>query len=116
MNREYEALVIFKPPATDAELAQAIKQLEELIRKLGGQLDRSADWGRRRFTFRIARHSEGQYYLLHFRVAPNRLDELKRLFRLNEAIVRFLILNRSDQASVPASPHPAQEVAPARHA
>ena len=102
MSRDYEALVILRALGTDADVAQAVTQVEEPIRKLGGQVDQSVSWGRRRLAYRIARQQEGHYHLLQFRLPPDHVDELKRLFRLNERIVRFLILNRADYpAAVP---------------
>lgn len=96
VTRPYEALFILKTTGTEAELAQSVKQVEEPVKKLGGQIDSSVGWGRRRLAYQIARHGEGHYHLLQFRVEPKHLEELKRLFRLNELIVRFLVLNRAD--------------------
>ena len=94
MNRPYEALIILKGTGTDAELAQAVKQLEEPIKKLGGSIDTSISFGRRRLAYRIAKQLEGYYQSLQFQLAPERLDELKRTLSLNETILRFLILNQ----------------------
>lgn len=94
MSRPYEALAILKVLGSDAELAQSVKQLEEPIQKLGGTIEVSTSWGRRRLAYRILRQSEGVYHLLRFLLPPPQLDELKRAFRLNEQVVRFLILNR----------------------
>ena len=102
MSREYETLVILKALGTDAELTQSVKHVEDLIKKLGGQIRQSASWGRRRLAYPIARQQEGTYYLLQFQIAPDRLMELKRLFRLNETIVRFLVLSQENHQ--PGSP------------
>ena len=118
MNREYEALIMLKATGTDTEVAQSVTQLEEPIKKLGGLVDNSKVYGRRRLAYRIARQTEGYYYFIEFRIAPERIEELKRLLRLNEAIVRFLILTRSDhhqpaaQASVPAEAKAIERTAP----
>lgn len=108
MTRIYEALVILKALGTEADLAQAVKQLEDPIQKLGGAIATSVSWGRRRLAYRIARQVEGYYHLIQFRLPPQQLDELKRLLRLNEAIVRFLILNRTDHHAPAADPQPAE--------
>ena len=97
MNRLYEAFVILKAAGTDAELAQAVAHVEEPIKKLGGQIESAKNFGRRRLAYRIARQSEGYYHLLHFRMAPEQVGELKRLLRLNDTIVRFLILSGAAQ-------------------
>ena len=98
-TREYEALVILKVAGSEEELARAAARLEEPIKKLGGRLESSQPMGRRRLAFRIARQAEGYYHLLRFWANPDQIGELERIFRLNEAIVRFLILS-PDQASV----------------
>lgn len=107
MNREYEALLILKASGTDAELAQAVKHIEEPVRKFGGQIDTSESWGRRRLAYRIDRHVEGHYHLLRFRVDPAQLEDVKRTLRLNEAVMRFLILNRANGGVPAAAPAPA---------
>ena len=95
-SRPYEALTILKAVGTDAELSQSVKQVEEPIHKLGGTVESSTSWGRRRLAYRVARQTDGVYHLVLFHLAPEHLDELKRLFRLNEHLVRFLILNREN--------------------
>jgi small subunit ribosomal protein S6 len=117
VNREYEALLILNASGSEADLAQAVKQVEEPIRKLGGQIDKSEGWGRRRLAYRINRHLEGHYHLLSFHVDPNQVEELKRLLRLNEAVMRFLILHRADggvpEVLAPSQTH-AEAAAPVR--
>ena len=105
MSRRYEVLIILKAAGTDAELAQSVSQIEEPIKKLGGQIECSQSFGRRRLAYRIARQSEGHYQFVQFGMLPDHVNELKRLLRLNETIVRFLILNRTDheQAAVPVT-------------
>ena len=102
MNREYEALIILKSTGTDAEIAQAVTQVEEPIKKLGGIIGGSKLYGRRRLAYRIARQQEGYYHLFEFHIATEQVEELKRVLRLNEAIVRFLILSHSENHTPPA--------------
>ena len=66
MTRTYEALVILNATGTDAELQQAVGRLEELIKKLGGAIDKSQSFGRRRLAYRIGRQQEGFYHLASF--------------------------------------------------
>jgi small subunit ribosomal protein S6 len=105
MNRDYEALVIVKALGTDADVAQAVAQAEEPIKKLGGRVTASKPLGRRRLAYRIGRQQEGYYQLFDFQMDPLQVDELKRLLRLNETVVRFLVLNRADQKPGEALPN-----------
>ena len=101
-TRGYEALVILKAAGTEHEIAKHASQLEEPIKKVGGTIESSQHMGRRRLAFRIARQTEGHYHLLRFQAPAERIGEIERLFRLNEAIVRFMILN-ADETPRPTS-------------
>jgi small subunit ribosomal protein S6 len=100
-TRDYEALIILKSAGTEQEVAQSAVQLEEPIKKLGGRIESSQGLGRRRLAFRISRQVEGYYHFLRFQAPTDRLDELKRLYRLNEAVVRFLIITADEHAAQP---------------
>ena len=101
MTRGYEALVIFKAAGTEQEIARHAAHLEEPIKKAGGTIEVSQNMGRRKLSFRIARHAEGHYYLLRFQAPTAQVVELERLFRLNESVVRFIILSAEE-----AGPNP----------
>jgi small subunit ribosomal protein S6 len=103
MTRAYEALVILRSAGTEQEIARSASALEEPIKKLGGSVDGVQGMGRRRLAFRIARQSEGYYYVLRFQMPPEQIRELERLFRLNNAIVRFMILTQDETAPVRAA-------------
>ena len=104
MTRDYESLVIFKAAGTEQELAQQAARIEEQIKKLGGRIEHIQGMGRRRLAFRIARQTEGYYYVFRFHAPTEQVAELERLLRLNEAIVRFMIL--SEDELVPPAPPP----------
>ena len=108
MTRTYEALVIVKAVGTDPEMQQSAMQAEALIKKLGGSVDQSRGMGRRRLAFRISRQTEGYYHLIEFTLPADQIEELKRQLRLNESVVRFLVLSRD-----PAAARPAESAAPA---
>ena len=96
MARDYEALVILKAAGTEQEMTRTASQLEESVKKLGGTVQGLQGMGRRRLAFRISRQTEGYYYLLRFRSTTDKVAELERRYRLNETIVRFMILSADD--------------------
>lgn len=100
-TRRYEALVILKAAGSEQELARHAAHLEEPIKKIGGTMETTQSLGRRKLAFRIARQQEGHYHLLRFQAPTAQVAELERLFRLNEAIVRFMILS-ADETGEPA--------------
>ncbi len=97
-TQAYEGLFILKAAGTEQDQARTAAQLEETVRKVGGTIESAQPWGRRRLAFPIGREREGHYQLLRFRLETQQLREIDRLCRLNEAIVRFLILSVEEQA------------------
>ncbi|MBI4343628.1 MAG: 30S ribosomal protein S6 [Candidatus Omnitrophica bacterium] len=109
----YEALFILRSAGTEQELSRSAAQLEEPIKRLGGRIDTSQSMGRRRLAFRISKQAEGHYHLMRFSAPTDQLRELERLFRLNDGIVRFMILN-AEELPAPAAASPEPAAAPAR--
>lgn len=102
--KAYEALIIFKTAGSEQDLARQAAQLEEHVKKLGGRITESQAMGRRRLAFRIAKQAEGQYHLLRFQGPAEQVQELDRLLRLNEHVVRFMILDGSEITPAAAAP------------
>jgi small subunit ribosomal protein S6 len=100
--KRYEALMIFRAAGTEQELAQLSKRVQEVIQRLGGRVDRSEAFGRRRLAYRIGRQTEGQYHLLQFEAPTLQLGELERQLRLQDEIIRFMILGEDELALEPA--------------
>ena len=98
MSRGYEALVILRSGGTEQELTRQAAHLEEAIKKLGGTVQQLQSMGRRKLAFRIARQTEGYYYVVRFQVPTEQIPELDRAFRLNEVVVRFIILTQDEVA------------------
>ena len=101
--RGYEALIILKAVGTDEEIARRAAELDAQVKKMGGSIEISQHLGRRRLAFPISRQSEGHYYLLRFHAPTEQVSELERLFRLNEMIVRFIILTQDEAAPMQTS-------------
>ncbi|MBI2104027.1 MAG: 30S ribosomal protein S6 [Candidatus Omnitrophica bacterium] len=99
--KAYEALIIVKAAGTEQEMSRQSTGLEEPIKKVGGSVESNQHMGRRRLAFRIARQTEGHYFLLRFQAPTAQVGELDRLFRLNDAVVRFMILS-ADEVDGPA--------------
>ena len=99
--RRYEALILFRTAGTEQDLSRAATAAEESVKKLEGRVDGSQGMGRRRLAYRIARQAEGHYHLLRLSLPPTQLGELDRLWRLQESILRFMVLSEDE---LPAAP------------
>ena len=62
--RKYELIYVLKPEATETEQAEFQSQIEAIIGRVGGTLEKTDVWGRRKLAYDIGKHKEG-FYVLH---------------------------------------------------
>lgn len=90
--RTYEALFIVSPLVEDDDVHAIARETETLITKSGGAIVRSEVWGRRRLAYKVKKFVEGIYVLIRFQAPPNFVARLENYLRLNEQIIRYLIV------------------------
>jgi small subunit ribosomal protein S6 len=87
------------PDGTPEELIATSEAVAGYITAAGGRVLRSSNespWGRRRLAYPIRHNStdlrDGFYTLYHFELDPDRIEDVEREIRLNERIIRHLLL------------------------
>jgi small subunit ribosomal protein S6 len=108
----YEILLMLDPDLAEDRQEQIVVRTRELIEKGGGTWVRQDIWGRRRLAYEIGHKAEGTYHLLQFDAEPETLDELSRILRITDGVMRHLATRRiagSMTSAPPELPEPAQE-------
>ncbi|MDA0658124.1 MAG: 30S ribosomal protein S6 [Planctomycetota bacterium] len=67
-------------------------ELNSMVEQSGGTILVSRLWNEQKLAYPIDGHKKGTYWLSYFRLESSRQQEIVRKFRLNEAILRQLIL------------------------
>ena len=92
MNK-YEALFIFRPEK-EKEIDTLIGNVTGLITKHKGKVEKEERWGRKPLAYPIKKLSEGIYYKVNFSIEPSFIKTLDASYKLNQDIVRTLIIRR----------------------
>ena len=100
MAHPYEIVVILRPEGTEDHVKQLLTKTEELIKKEGCTIATTESWGRRRLAFPIKKQKEGVYYLLKVDAEAPAIDRVKHAFRLDESIIRVMIVRADDALAV----------------
>lgn len=90
--RSYECAVIFRPTLGDDTLRARTTKYIDVIAGTGGEITRLETWGKRRLAYEIDDFTEGHYFLYRFRGVGGVLDELGRQMRIDEEVIRHLIV------------------------
>jgi small subunit ribosomal protein S6 len=94
--REYELVLIITPEFDETATADIIDKVKSWITDQGGSIESLEEWGRQKLAYLIQNHKEGQYFLFRIKIEPTAVAPLERNFRLQESIIRFLIIKREE--------------------
>ena len=100
--RHYENLVILKPTLTAEEMQAAVAQIEENITKDGGEIIARDVKGMKRLAYEINKNARGYFHIMYFKVAPTAIEEIERLYRINEDVLRFVTVKYDSKREVKA--------------
>lgn len=90
--KKYEAVFILDARKAEDEGAAFSKEFGELIGTLGGNMLATNPMGRRQFTYEIDKHRAGLYFDFVFELAAAQVKEIKDKYRLDQRILRNMIL------------------------
>jgi small subunit ribosomal protein S6 len=107
---KYEILLLLDADLDEGRQAEIIGRVREQVETSGGSWDLHDTWGRRRLAYEIGHKAEGSYHLLHFTSEAATLDEISRVLRIDDGVMRHLATRRIEGS--PARPVAA--AAPAR--
>jgi small subunit ribosomal protein S6 len=93
---EYEILLLLDPELADEKQAELVGRLRTLIEKGGGTFERHDAWGRRRLAYPIDKKQEGVYHLLSFTSGTETLDELSRVLKIDDDVMRHMATRRPE--------------------
>jgi small subunit ribosomal protein S6 len=100
----YEILMILDPEAQDDRQAEIVGRVRELVEKGEGAFLTHDAWGKRKLAFEIDKKDEGVYHLLTFDTDPENLDEVSRVLKITDGVMRHLAVRRVAGGSRTAPP------------
>ncbi|RDU73309.1 30S ribosomal protein S6 [Helicobacter anseris] len=98
--KHYETMFIIKPTLVEEEIKAKIDFYKEAITKNGGSIETCLDMGMRNLAYEIKKNKRGYYFVIYFKAQPSMVLELERLYRINEDILRFIVIkyeNKKEQ-------------------
>lgn len=92
--RKYETMIIFESTLTEEQFKGEVEKIQQFIKDNKGEVTEVDEWGKRKLAYEINKKNEGYYVVVYFELDNNKLKELERYYRLNENIIRFIVLNQ----------------------
>jgi small subunit ribosomal protein S6 len=96
-TRQYELVYIVSPDATEQTVADLHTQVEQIVQRFNGTLDKTENWGRRKLAYEIGHAREGTYVIETISGSGEMMKEIDRRLRVTDTIIRHLTV-RVDEA------------------
>jgi small subunit ribosomal protein S6 len=100
MTRKYELVYVVSPEASDDQVADLHNQIEAIVQRIGGAIERTDNWGRRRLAYEIGRHKEGTYVLEVINGTGELMKEIDRRLKVTDLIIRHLVVRVDETQGV----------------
>jgi small subunit ribosomal protein S6 len=91
--RDYEVVYIFDSNLERPAVEEKLDRLHTLITANGkGEIQAVEHWGKRPLAYPVRKQTNGYYVVVQFRAEPSNLDEFERVAKLDEGILRHLVV------------------------
>lgn len=93
--RKYELMIVVAPTVGEEGLPAVVERVSAYVTEKGGEIEsvnHENPWGRRRLAYEINNFQDAFYVLYYFTIEPRFIDEIERDIRLDEVIIRHLLV------------------------
>jgi small subunit ribosomal protein S6 len=114
--------MMLDPEQAEARQDDIVARTRELVEQNDGAWHSHDAWGRRRLAYPISHKEEGVYHLVVFDAEAATLEEISRVLKIEDAVLRHLATRHiagsrtsapRDEAAAPSTPAPPDETAAA---
>lgn len=86
----YESVLIARQDLGASQVNSLVSDLSEVIKKEGGEVVKTDNWGLKNLAYRIKKNRKGYYVLLNIVAPAQAIFEYERRIRLNEDVIRYM--------------------------
>src|SRR5213083_2084151 len=99
-ERQYELVYILPADTTEQQVTELHTQVEAVVSRMTGQIEKTENWGRRRLAYEIAHQKEGVYVLQVINGSGELMKELDRRLRVMDLVIRHIVVRVDEEKKV----------------
>ncbi|MGF7049301.1 small subunit ribosomal protein S6 [Paenibacillus sp. DS2015] len=88
--RKYEVMYIIRPDIEQDVVQASVEKFQGIISN-GGEITKHDVMGKRRLAYEINKFNDGTFVLVNFNGTPEVINELERLMKISDDVIRYLI-------------------------
>ena len=90
--RLYELMIVFNGELSKEDVAKEVEKFNEIVEKGKGKVLKVDEMGLRKLAYPIQKKTTGYYFVAYLEADPPLVNELKRVFKINENLFRFMFV------------------------
>jgi len=105
MTREYELVYIFDSTLEEEAINERLERFHEILKcpESSEPISGINHWGKRTLAYEVDGRDVGYYVVVQFETRPDLLGELERALKLDDAVLRYLVVLNEGLAPVTAA-------------
>ena len=96
MNK-YEMMFIVKTTIDEAAVKTTVDNLKSIITSMKGEIIEEKDLGQKKLAYPINKEITGFYYVIDFNANNDLVNELDRKARIDENVIRHMIISLEEE-------------------
>ena len=96
VTANYETVMVVTLKKGEEAVQNVVERFKTLIEQ-NATLKNVDEWGKRKLAYLINKEAEGYYVLFEFESTAEFPTELDRKFRINEDVIRSMIIKKEDE-------------------
>ena len=90
--RKYEVMILIDPTVEERQVDSVMEKYLKVVTDEKGTVDKVDVWGKRRLAYEIQNKSEAIHVVLNVTCEPATVQEIDRLFAIDEKIMRTKVM------------------------
>ncbi|MBR5236006.1 MAG: 30S ribosomal protein S6 [Clostridia bacterium] len=96
---KYETIFVIDASLEEEKIAALVEKFKSLISG-AGEIESVDEWGKRRLAYPINDLTEGYYVLINFSSKPDFPQELERIYRITDGILRDIVIKKEEKRKI----------------
>jgi small subunit ribosomal protein S6 len=99
----YEHVYLARQDASAQQVEELTAHLKGVIEGLGGSVAKTEYWGVKSLSYRLRKNRKAHFTLMNINAPPAAINEIERLERLNEDVLRYLTIRVEEHEEGPSA-------------
>jgi len=99
----YEHVYLARQDASAQQVEELTAHLKGVIEGLGGSVGKAEYWGVKSLSYRLRKNRKAHFTLMNIDAPPAAINEIERLERLNEDVLRYLTIRVQEHEQGPSA-------------